>query len=155
MFDAPGGLGLLIGVERDQSEALSLAAVGTILHTIRTSDDIAICYIGPDDACLPRPLFPLWISSFELRAAVAFVPRVPVRLLGAAGVSLAHDAREYWSGAPRTTNGAEVQAIWRGGFEIRTGRSPRAPRIQFARTSFGADPWSLSSLKTLSVIIAR
>lgn len=154
-FSTPGGLGPLIGIERALSEGMSLSAIASTLHTIRTSDDVSICRPAPGDGCLPPLLYPLWLHAVEIQATVAPVPRLPVRLIGSAGLSLAHDAREHWRGAPRTPNDAEGQSIWRGGFEVRFGRSPRAARLQYTQTSFGADPFAVSSLKTISLVLIR
>src|SRR5687768_5987594 len=111
-FTTPGGLGPLIGLERTLSGAMSLSAIASTLHTIRTSDNVSICRPAPDDGCLPNLLYPQWIHAVELHTTVALVPNLPIRLIGSAGLSLAHDAREHWRGAPRTPDNPEWQSIW-------------------------------------------
>lgn len=153
-YPSTGGLGVLYGIER-QAGGVRLAGIVSVLKTTRTSDHIAICYRAPDDGCLPRPLFPLWLSAVELQAGIAPVPFLPLRLLGGAGISHAFDAREYWKGAPRTPNDAEWQSLWRGGVEVSLGRGPTAPRLQFTRTSFGAQPYSVTWIKSLTLVLVR
>ncbi len=147
------GAGGLVGMEQQGSDHLSLRAVATLLRGVRTSDDISICYGNPDVGCLPDPVFPLWLSTVEVHGIIALFSRVPVHLIGGAGFSVASEPRTYQRSAPRLPLGTETQLVWRAGLDVRLGSAPRSPRLQFTRSGFGSNAFSLSRIHALTVLI--
>lgn len=147
------GLGGLAALERRLSGAISLRGSASVLRTVNTADDVTICRPAPDDGCLPRPLFPLWLATLEANGVVTPVPGIPVALVAGVGVSIASDARGAWRGAPPTGSGSQSQPVVRHGLELRLGSGPRAPRVQLTRLHFRPDPFSLEQVIGVTVLL--
>lgn len=142
------GMGALAGIERDLGDALQIRGVASVLRGIRTGDDISICRIGPADGCLPDPYFPLWLWTLETNVSVAILPRVPIRLLGGVGFSIAADPREPARATPKPSLAPESQTIWRYGLDL--GGSGNSPHLLFTRARFAPRPYNLDHIQTIT-----
>ena len=149
------GLGGFVGFERKLSDGISLRALASLQRGISTSDHIGICRPDGADGCLPAPLLPLWLSSLEANAIVTPLPRFPVRFVAGLGYAIAIDGRETYRGARPTPYSAEAGFVIRRGLELRLGRAPGAPRLQYTRSDFRPDPFSLKRVEALSVLLQR
>lgn len=144
------GIGGLVGLEQKLSDGISIRAFASVQRGI-SSDNVNICRPDGLDGCL-EILLPFWLSSVEVNAVVTPFPKFPVRLVGGVGYAIATDARETRRGARKTSLPAEMGFVIRRGFEIPLGRSPRAPRLQFTRSAFPSDPYSLKRVDALTIL---
>jgi hypothetical protein len=149
------GLGGLVGLEQKLSDGISFRALASLQRGISTSDNLNICRPDGLDGCLPAPLLPLWLSSFEANAVVTPLPKFPVRFVAGLGYAIAIDARETFRGARKTSLPAEGVFVIRRGLEITLGTSPRAPRLQFTKAVFGSDLFSLKRVDALTLLMVR
>ena len=145
-------LGAQVGLERRLTDQLSARATASALRGLRIADDISICYIAPDESCIPDPVFPLWLSSVEVLGAYLPVRRVPVRIIAGGGASVAGDARKKTRSSRALPLSTQTQAGWRAGLDVTLGSSRHAPRIQVTRMGFSADPFSLSAVDAVSIV---
>ena len=148
-----GGLGVMLGLERSVSNRLSMRATATVLRGVRMADDISVCLgPAPDGSCIPDPVFPLWLSRAEVLGAFAPVRIVPLRIIAGGGVSIAGDVREPERNSPTLPLKTRTQATWRVGADLGLGSSSRAPRIQFTRSGFASDPFSLTFVDAIAIV---
>jgi hypothetical protein len=126
--------------------------VATLLRGIRTVDDIALCHLQPDEACLPDSVFPLTVASLEVQLAVAPFRGVPLRLVTGGGVARASEPRETARSATKLPLKPHTGATWRGGLELMLGASANAPRLSLTRTGFAQSPFSLTHIDAVTVL---
>lgn len=149
------GLGVLVGLEQKLTPGLTLRALASVQRGIATSDDVGICRPDGMDGCLPNPLLPQWLSSLEVNVTVALLPRLPVRVVGGLGLAIAGDARQTHRSAPRTSAPTETPLVIRRGIEIPLGSGARAVRLQYTRSDFRSDPFSLRRVEAVTILIGR
>ena len=153
--DGSLGLGGLVGLGQNLSDGISLRAFASLQHGVSFADDISICRPDGLDGCLPDPLLPRWLSTLELNAVVTPLPKLKIRVVAGLGYAIAIDARETHRRARKTSLPAEMGFVIRRGLEIPLGRAPGAPRLQYTRSDFRPDPFSLKRVEALSVLIIR
>lgn len=146
------GAGALLGVERRLHQGASIRAIATADRNVFTSDDIALCHPIPG-GCLPDAVFPTWLYGLRVEGSVTPRDNWPLRLVAGVGAIYATKFRENERNASYLALDSVLRASWRVGLELPLGASRRAPIVQLTRTGFGAEPYSVSAVDAVSIMI--
>jgi len=145
----PPGLGGSLGVARRVSSYASVRAILGVTGVIRLDDDIGGCVLQPNGSCLPDPVFPKWLTSAELQAALAPVPRFPLSLVVGVGVVRSDGAAKRDREPLPVVADSKTRGLWKAGLELSLGRSHNAPRVQLLRTGFSSSIHSATFVDAL------
>jgi hypothetical protein len=148
-----GGIGGLLGLEQKLSDGISVRALASVQRGF-SGDDVTICRPDGLDGCLAIRL-PYWLSSVEANAVVTPFPRFPLRFVAGLGYAIASDARGKGSGDSESSLPRETGLVIRRGLEIPLGSSARAPRLQYSRSDIRPQPFSLSRVEAVTILISR
>lgn len=143
-------VGALLGLEQPVTSKAVVRAVATVNRGVLGPDDIALCHPIPG-GCLADGVFPKWLLGISFDASVAPTPRSPVRFVAGLGGQFLADPAEKDGSRPIGLKDSRFAAIWRVGLEVPLGSSPRAGRLQLARTGFARPQYSVTGSDGISL----
>lgn len=147
------GSGVGFGYEHGMSRMTSLRAVGSVMSSFTTADDISVCYGTPGN-CMPDAHFAHRLWGLEALALVRPFARVPIRVVVGPGLLWPVGARVAVRNARSidTTLGGP-RATLRAGLELTLGRSRHAPLLHWSRVMPSSRVLSMTRFWTIGLVL--